>query len=294
MKKIEFTEEQKAEIIRLYEDKSINETALSISLKYNCSDQTISKLLRQNNVKIKTLSEAVRKFKINQDKFSFIDEPEKAYWLGMLAGDGHISKRNEIILQLKVADKNHLEKFLKFLESDHNLYYTWHLKKDKINKSESYKICISNKKMHSDLQKYFENNKTQNAKFPKIAQNLEKYFLLGLFDSDGSFFIQKTRYNTLGMNFVGTKDVVEKFQDILSFYCGLNKTKIQKTRTDYIFYCQYAGNKQLLKIAKFFYDDNQLFMERKKARCIKTLLNAYSDDLWLKEQAKTVDLNIKY
>ena len=73
--------------------------------------QTCSKILDSNNI-IKRQYDN-RTYKVNDDYFSIIDIPEKAYWLGMLAADGCVTSgsRNGIILSLKRDDKNHIFRF---------------------------------------------------------------------------------------------------------------------------------------------------------------------------------------
>lgn len=296
MKKIEFTPEQKAEIIRLYEIE--RKSSKYIAKKLKCSANTIIRLLKSNNIKIRNASESQQKYLINQNKFKTIIDAETTYWLGIIAGDGHLSKDGKINLSFKVEDIKLIEKFRIFLESTHPIKITEtgtpYIKKDgTVSKQATISIC--NSTLHNNLSKYFTNNKTQICNFPILPQNLEKYFILGLFDSDGCFGINNCcKTPMLTMSFVGTKNMVEKFQKILIENCDLNETKIQKTKSEYVVYCQYGGNKQLLRIAKYLYEDSNIFLERKKARCIKILLNAFPDDEWLISQSKTIDLNIKY
>ena len=67
------------------------------------------------------------KYYRNSNIFEKIDTEEKAYWLGFLYADGYVDpERGEIILGLAEKYKEHINKFINFLET--NAPY-----KDKIN-----------------------------------------------------------------------------------------------------------------------------------------------------------------
>src|SRR5271166_7037406 len=58
---------------------------------------------------------------LNHSIFETIDSEEKAYWLGFLLADGSIQVRKNVQkivkLALAIEDKEHLEKFKKFVNS---------------------------------------------------------------------------------------------------------------------------------------------------------------------------------
>ena len=99
MKKIIFTTEQIEEIINLYVNH--NYTQKSLSEKYGVSRSVIKRILQENFVDIR---KTTTKYTANYDIFEDIDSPEKAYWLGFLAADGCVYKRDKnasIILNLR-------------------------------------------------------------------------------------------------------------------------------------------------------------------------------------------------
>lgn len=52
----------------------------------------------------------------NRHIFDIIDSQEKAYWLGFIIADGYLNvDRRMLRIKLGDKDKNHLEKFIKFL-----------------------------------------------------------------------------------------------------------------------------------------------------------------------------------
>jgi DNA-binding transcriptional regulator WhiA len=114
----------------------------------------------------------------NPNVFNKINTEEKAYWLGFLFADGSIDEnRNALELSLQVSDKEHLEKFYKFLDCEREV------------KTDSYRCRTS--LTHKDLIKDLVNlgctgRKSLSIKFPTLPKKLRKHFIRGYFDGDGS------------------------------------------------------------------------------------------------------------
>lgn len=89
---------------------------LSLTLlakKYNVNRHTLSRYFKISNIKVINKQNET---KFNENIFDVIDSEEKAYWLGFLFADGYISSsKNTIELSLALKDKEHLEKFAKFM-----------------------------------------------------------------------------------------------------------------------------------------------------------------------------------
>lgn len=103
---------QKEKIVELYiQGTSINQIGkLFGGLHYN----TIKKILQERGIRLRTRSESHYSDGRNVDIFKIIDSEEKAYWLGFLSADGCVYK-GSIKINLQARDKNHLEKFKKFV-----------------------------------------------------------------------------------------------------------------------------------------------------------------------------------
>ncbi len=103
------------EVIKLYND---GIPIHKIATMFKSSQETISKKLKENDVKV--FSTGMPKF--NQHIFDNIDTEEKAYWLGFIYADGYIAKLNmekinyAFSIGLAVIDVKHLEKFNTFME----------------------------------------------------------------------------------------------------------------------------------------------------------------------------------
>ena len=69
------------------------------------------------------LSKAFKKYKLNESVFDTIDTEEKAYWLGFLMSDGYNHEtHSQVSLRLQAGDKEILEKYKIFLETDVPIY----------------------------------------------------------------------------------------------------------------------------------------------------------------------------
>ncbi len=289
-KEIIFTKQQTDKIINMYEE---NISCKKIGMEFNCSKQTINKIIKQNNIEIKDTSHSNRKYIINENIFENIDNHEKAYWLGMLAGDGCVSvgdknkNRNEIRLSLQEKDKEHIAKYKKFLKCDYPITMMKNRQKKDGSPSMSYNLGISSKKMVSDLNKYnIKPNKTKNMTFPSLPDEFISSYMLGLIDSDGCFCLKSHYKNKdiklLNFSFVGPIDFVEKFQNILIDKCGISRTKLDiQKRTPFIRILSYGGFKNIIKIVKYLYSDCPIFLHRKRDLAINYLLTKYPNDDWL-------------
>lgn len=122
-----------------------------IAKLFNTYNTTIRRILLRNKFKLKTPSEAQTTVKNNP--FEDLNSREVQYWLGMLISDGNLSdpiKSNSkytIDLSLSEKDKNHLQKYIKFLNYDINLHST----KNKKYSTNMYSVRFGNKSIHSFL-----------------------------------------------------------------------------------------------------------------------------------------------
>ena len=59
-----------------------------------------------------------RRYVLDECYFDQVDTPEKAYWLGFLAGDGNVLDKGEIQIRLMASDADHLRAFAEALQTD--------------------------------------------------------------------------------------------------------------------------------------------------------------------------------
>lgn len=238
-----------------------------IASQFNVSRETIRGLLRKQKVHVLTLSELkILDFPRNSDFFEVIDTPQKAYWLGFLYADGYISTKNEIRINLKKEDEEHLRKFLRAIQAtNHTIKYS--IKKDGNKIYEQAYCSIRDTKMVRDLaDKGCINKKSLVLSFPttdKLPISLYSHFIRGYFDGDGSInWTQCGRAKTPNyrISFVGTKDILIHIRDILR----KNNLSLENKGN---YYClSICGNKQLERILAYLYKDsmNEIELNRKR------------------------------
>lgn len=119
------------------------------------------------------------------------------YWLGFLMADGHFSKGNRLKVALSVKDRDHLEKFAKYVgvgiiherlsKSNYgdSLYVEWQV-------MDSLTIAKLKEKFS------IKGNKTETAPIlTSLTGNFKKAFAIGFADGDGSILFQTGRKDCL-------------------------------------------------------------------------------------------------
>lgn len=242
-------------------------------------------LILHDKVKIRNDREQALKHTCDDNFFKIIDTEEKAYWLGFLYADGFINNKRKhsnykVGITLTENDKNHLEKFKKAIQ------YTGEIKTYSPSKSKSAyegtknycRILIASPIMAEDLMsKGCCLNKTDILYYPDeniIPKKLEKHFVRGLIDGDGSVIItnlSKTdAYKNFEFSFTGTKEVC---MGILKFLEKENLTlqKRHKEKDNNNYSISIGGNRQVLKIFSTLYDGASVYLDRKYEKYLKML-----------------------
>ena len=114
-------------------------------------------------------------------------------------------------------------------------------------------------------------NKTFNLQFPNIPKPLYNHFIRGYFDGDGCISI-KDRLNRRKLNgscmtyqfsIVGTKNLIEKIQSILSEEASLNISYYQNKRSPLVYTLQCSGKNIVIQIMNYLYKGASIYLARK-------------------------------
>ena len=208
---------------------------------------------------------AHRKYNLDESFFKKINNEEKAYWLGFLAGDGAITDENRLRLRLAVKDKKHLQRFKKIIKWNGRDYFPKH--------QDALEVNFRSLKIIKDLAKYFITpRKTYGIKFPDIPKSLERHFVRGVFDADGC--INKAIRVTQGKSgqiyicyggelcIEGNKEFISAIQSrLMKLGLPLNSINYLGKNINRV---RYGGINQLRKIYKYLYENATIFLERKK------------------------------
>lgn len=267
------SKEDVEEAIKLYrEDVGLD----SIAEKLNVHRDTVYKMLKSHQTKMKSIAESHRLYKCNHSFFSDLN-PTSAYWAGFIAGDGNIQIRphgqNSPILQITLAEKDesHLEKFKEALSSEHIIS----TQKAKTSSSQDSKsLVIASTQLCSDLALHYNvyARKTYNWEWPAhLPTELQVHFLRGLFDADGCWSIGKTKGNEkpkIEWEITGCITALEKAQELLMKNCQLSKTKLHRKKSnkcnERIAGLRYTGGRQVVRIFEFMYKNATIWLERKR------------------------------
>lgn len=176
------------QIISLYKE---GKSLASLSRLTGLTTYKIRNILVDNNIKIRTQSQ--QNFYSNQNRtlsvdnqyFSKIDTPEKAWLLGFLAADGSISQdRNRIKIALSSIDKEILEKIREKVKIERTI-----LDAETNNGFQVSELSWSSSQHKYDLSKYgIVPRKTyKGMRLPQLSEELQLAYFLGYYDGDGCF-----------------------------------------------------------------------------------------------------------
>lgn len=197
-----------------------------------------------------------RKRKVNYNPFQNINDPQVQYWLGWLATDGHISKKeNRITLLLSIKDIDVIEKFRHFVSDKLTICYSIHHKK-----FEMVAISFRNKDIVDYLYKLgFSDNKTFNF-IPKFKISWD--YIRGVFEGDGYLRFNK---NSREINITSACkehiDYIYEFVKSFNINCYIRtfSTKLNTTMYNLEIY-NIPG---IIKFLNYIYKDADIFMNRK-------------------------------
>jgi len=192
------------------------------------------------------------KIKFDENYFQEIDNAEKAYWLGFIAADGCVRlKKNgghEFSLHLSAKDKEHLILFKQAIQSEHTIVHN--------EKTNSVNLRIVRKTLTDSLVRLgIVPLKTLTDFY--IPDVFTSYWLRGLFDGDGSFWVRSRSGLIPQVAFTftcATQSQINQIKMLLHKSNIVGGTIYPVTSNSYHFSTE--GNKQVAKISKLIYQDD--------------------------------------
>lgn len=185
-----------------------------IAEKYNCWGSTIIYHLKEWDVPIRSNvnnEQYNNTYHSNIHYFDKIDSLEKAYWIGYIAADGHVSN-STLMLACSYVDSDILYKFRSCINSNHPFGVT---------QDGNPTFSITSKHIVETLNGYgLYHDKTYSMHLRDLIEFIpEKYqhaFFTGLFDGDGSIrfynydYVNGFQYH---LGFTGLKESAELFAE---------------------------------------------------------------------------------
>lgn len=268
MGKTILTQKQIDKIIYNYETLKMSQR--NAGKEFGVGDKVTKRILQENNIHIRSHSEARQKFKIKEHYFQK-QTRNMAYILGLIASDGCVaSNKNLIYIELQRSDRELLEKVNEELGNTREV-------KDYTTSSgyENSKIYFYSQEAKQELAKYkIIPNKTYSSDFGfpnKLKKEFYIDYIRGLFDGDGcikdSNHTPTWEINSINKEIIETIQTYfkEKYNIILKITTFIKNRKIPMYRI----YCY--GQDNCSKIYKILYKDTNLFLTRKKNKFIQLL-----------------------
>lgn len=214
------------------------------------------------------MSRNFHKYTLNEQVFDCVDTEEKAYWLGFLMADGYNhANKNAICLRLQKEDKEILEKFKVFLETDAPIYQFKRITRvNKLEKEYCELRCNSIHLSNRLTELGCVQGKTYTLEFPDIPECLYNHFIRGFFDGDGCISIRPRHNrpsNSYQLNFTGKESVMLKVQEIICNQTKVTKTKIRKHKNNFAVTISWSGRLVCKRILDYLYKDATIFLTRK-------------------------------
>jgi hypothetical protein len=242
-----------------------------ISKKYGISRDRFAARLKKAGIEVVNYQNTP---KFNYEIFDNIDSEEKAYWLGFIFADGYVSEKGyHFEISLKLEDKEHLEKFNKFIgcsiEGKVKIG-------DSICNGKSFKRCrwsCVNKHLHSSLVELgCIPKKSLILKFPDISlfksKDLIRHFIRGYFDGDGCISYRTKQHDHMMAVVLGTSEFLNEMQKYLPFNAIRKLQYNDKSKSEITRTLNYYGESGL-KFIDFLYQNSTIFLNRKYERYLE-------------------------
>lgn len=245
------------------------DTSTNISKEIGCSRSAVLKVWKDNNKKGKDRS---RKYYCNFNYFNKIDSPNKAYWLGFIAADGCVYKRELCSSSLKIEiNKKDIEVLNNFLEDI-----------DGKNPIKTYKnmasIEIVSDIIFNDLGNYnIVPNKTWTFTPKNIPMQYYIDFIIGYFDGDGSICLKNNKNipSSYQISIVGNLYCLNEIKKMLEEYKIYSDVKVSNRKNkyskDYFAELRIFGADNKYIFSKLFTNRHYNSLNRKKEKVLKLI-----------------------
>lgn len=245
---------QKELIADLYINHGLGYRAIGKLFGEKIHYNTIKRIVESHEGKIRTIRESRCQEGLNKDIFKTIDTSEKAYWLGFLSADGCIHN-GYITINLQERDKEHLEKFKKFLNSKNKV-------KTFTQKNKKYcSITIGNCTLCEDLISLgCVENKTLILKpCNKVPEEFIYDYIRGYWDGDGGISYSE-KNNRWQAYCTSTKEMLEFFIKKMN----INTNPFLEHNCSHTYRIHFNGRINVFKKMSLLYENSTIHLDRKK------------------------------
>ncbi len=208
------------------------------------------------------------KYNIDSYFFNKINTEAKAYFLGFHVTDGNVhSRRSTFTILIAQEDKHILEELCIRMKTKKKLLYTKNKYK---NRQNVVRFERGDKQICTDLIKMgYGPKKSLYTRYPKrkfLKSNLDRHFLRGVFDGDGSINKNQGRIDIYSGSQIFLKDLYNIFNEYLNISSSMKIEQRSDNRTSTRLRINSGKNKETTKkLFNFFYknSDSKLRLKRK-------------------------------
>lgn len=274
----EFSEEIKKQAIYNYVE--LHQGLQTAGREFGISQFVMGRILKEYGIKKRTYTEAKqigRKYTCD-DNFFKNQNSKMAYILGLIASDGSVSKKENLVaIQLQEKDKYILEEIRNITQVKRPLEE--YIRKETGNTMYAFRNWSAEWK--KDLSHYgIVPQKTFTLKPPIFLNKIYNIdYIRGYFDGDGSIY-KISDQNRIFFEIVGaSKSTIDWIYDILTtqYHIYTNKRLKETLPNGTIIYKIKIGDKEeLRKLYNLLYNNKTLYLKRKKEK-FENLLNIPRD-----------------
>ena len=267
---------------QIIQDYQAGKSMRQIEKDYGATRATVSKFLEKHNIK-STKGNHHRTYYHNEDYFENIDTEHKAYWLGFIFADGHITNhdkrygQDQFGISQNEQDIEILYKFKQDIEAT-NPIHKYNSDAHPIGKALCRIQLVSQKTVNDLIDKGCYKQKSLILQPPKkVPQELMPHFIRGYFDGDGSItktknlHYKKTDGYAYNINITCTKEIATW----LLCYFDMGSI-IKDSRRESTYYYSLGGHQQVISFYHKLYNGATIYMERKFQR-FQELLTKYNE-----------------
>lgn len=242
-------------------------TNKELSEEFNIHRTTILRILKRNNIELRSSSITSRKnfiINFNGDILTTND----AYILGLIWSDGNLS-RNCIEIVLQESDRQILDDISKYVYNKDTL--TYRKPRNLISNNIEYKckpqvrFRITSKDISNKLRKIgLKENKSLTCNLPILDEYFIPHFIRGLLDGDGNIY-DKNKKN-YRVSIVTNHIFCNTISKIVNEKLDINSKVYNKTKNVSMF--TISGRLQILKFLDWIYNESDLKLNRKYRKYI--------------------------
>lgn len=248
-------------------------------------------IARQDDVNIsyKTISYWINKYELNNlmkykksnynsNYFNNINSKEKAYIVGFLAGDGHLSKEGAISCSLQLSDKNVLD----FIANEIGGKVRVNDKTDRSKRQfprARWQTCDN--KLYKELYQLLKGRLKEGRKLPYLNKRLNKYLIQGFIDAEGCFTFGRRKDQNRFWQKVGVTSKNKMLKSLINILneFDIKNINLRRKGEEKCHVFEFCDKRRVLKIIELLYKNNDfVIMSRKKEKAIK-IYNHYKGEL---------------